>query len=594
MHVVGVPEKLANYLLSEASTPNLAIEADSVRIDLIRGIIAKPVRIYQKRVVAPPVMVADTVQIMINPFLLILKKQPVQHVRIVGVEFKNSIQKEHSRKQGDKGVHEDVEFKLEVVDTIWRDVRINSFIGTLKVLENGWSIEDFTTVLAGDEMTGRVWGDVLYNKTKRVVSGAVNTKLDPNILIPWFEVWNMKFLSMLMQRFEVNSIKPYCSGTFSKEIEKGGPLAIDCHIEFEDGLYRNVYLSKAVTELKIVAGGGKKSVVTLDPLIASCYDGTANIKLVIDTGAQKVSFDGELKDVDPKDVCGYIGILTNGFFDVIKMESPLIANASGAFNYGHRDKTDFTVAIESKRIYANKLYAEDVQFTLRGSGVTNYIENFSGDMCNGKIVADGYVFTANNIVATNKGGYKYNINLTDVRFDELIRILGTGKSHGYSGRIALNTELYGVLNNDFLSTMEGSGHVSVDKGEVFSLPIFGGLSRFMTKAIPGLDFVLRQSDASADFVVGNGKVTTDKLHIDGDVLSLTGDGSYYFDKKLDFEIRVKLLKSHTFVAKVIGTITYPISKLFEFKVGGTLDEPEWRPVNFSSEILKKLGLKKDD
>ena len=593
MHVVGVPEKLANYLLSEASTPNLAIEADSVRIDLIRGIIAKPVRIYQKRVVAPPVMVADTVQIIINPFLLIFKKQPVRHVRIVGVEFKNRIKKEHNKKKQNSGDHEDVKFKLEIVDTVWRDVRISSFIGNINILDDGWTIDDFTTVLTGAGMTGRVWGDILYNKDKKVVSGSVNTKLDPNILVPWFDVWNMKFLSKLMKRFTVNSIKPYCSGTFSKAIEKGGPLEINCHIEFEDGMYRNVYLTKAVTELNIVASDGK-SVVALDPLIASRDDGTANIKLVIDTGARKVSFDGVLEDVNPKDVCGYIGILTNGFFDVIKMESPLVANASGSFDYGHRDKTDFTVAIKSKRIYANKLYAEDVQFMLRGRGVTNYIENFSGDICSGKIVADGYVFSAANIVATNKGGYKYDINLTDVHLDELIRTLGTGKSHDYSGRVALKTELYGVLNDDFLSTMKGTGRISVDKGEVFSLPIFGGLSKFMTKAIPGLDFVLRQSDASADFVVGNGKITTDKLRIDGDVLSLTGDGSYYFDKKLDFDIRVKLLKSHTFVGKVIGTITYPISKLFEFKVGGILEEPEWHPVNFSSEILKKLGLKKDD
>ena len=54
------------------------------------------------------------------------------------------------------------------------------------------------------------------------------------------------------------------------------------------------------------------------------------------------------------------------------------------------------------------------------------------------------------------------------------------------------------------------------------------------------------------------------------------------------------MKSHTFVAKIIGVITYPISKLFEFQVGGTRDNPEWQPINFSTELLKRIGIKKDD
>jgi hypothetical protein len=56
-------------------------------------------------------------------------------------------------------------------------------------------------------------------------------------------------------------------------------------------------------------------------------------------------------------------------------------------------------------------------------------------------------------------------------------------------------------------------------------------------------------------------------------------------------VQVKLLKDDPLIAKVVRLITWPLSKLFEFRLTGTLDAPRWYPVNFSGELLEKLGLK---
>jgi hypothetical protein len=40
----------------------------------------------------------------------------------------------------------------------------------------------------------------------------------------------------------------------------------------------------------------------------------------------------------------------------------------------------------------------------------------------------------------------------------------------------------------------------------------------------------------------------------------------------------------------LRTLTYPISKLFEFKLAGTVSEPQWYPVNFSSDLLERIGI----
>ena len=594
MHIIGVPEKMAIYLLEKASTPNLAIEADLVRVDIFRGIIAEPVRIYQKRVVAPPFMTADRVQIILKPIALLQKKQPVRHVRIIGAKLEKALHKNISKKQNKRIIDENIRFKLEIVDSYWRDFCVNSFVGDMDISSGGWDVNGISITMSDSKTTGQAWGSIGYRATDKLLFGNVKTKLDPNILVPLLKAVKMKFLPILFQRFEVGDIMPYCDGSFTKELYKGGPLTVNAHVEFEKGKYRGVYLTKAETELNIQAEAGKKAVVTLDPLIASRDEGTANLKLVVDTIEQKVSFDGVLNDVNPENICGYIGILTNGFFNVIRMNSPLNAKALGTFNYGDRSRTGFDIDIKTKRIYAKDIYAENASLSICGRGETTYIKDLEGDMYNGKLSGGGYVFTGQANTNSYSAGYKFGVDITNVQLRDMMKSIHDNKERNLSGLLSGTITVEGPLGKEFLNTMTGLGHLSIANGEVFSLPIFGGLSAFMKNIIPGLDFVMRQSNAKTDFMIGDGKIHTDKIFIDGGVLSLSGDGDYYFNKDLDFDIRVKLLKSHTFVAKIIGVITYPISKLFEFQVSGTLDDPEWVPINFSTELLKRIGLKKDD
>jgi len=39
------------------------------------------------------------------------------------------------------------------------------------------------------------------------------------------------------------------------------------------------------------------------------------------------------------------------------------------------------------------------------------------------------------------------------------------------------------------------------------------------------------------------------------------------------------------VAHLVQVLTFPLSKLFEFELSGTLREPHWRPRNLPKEIF---------
>ncbi len=152
----------------------------------------------------------------------------------------------------------------------------------------------------------------------------------------------------------------------------------------------------------------------------------------------------------------------------------------------------------------------------------------------------------------------------------------------------------GMTGKDTIGSLKGHGALRISDGRVFMMPVFGGLSEFMTKIIPGLDLVLKQSDLKTKFVIDKGYIITDKVAVEGDVLSLKAYGSYMLKGDLDFDVQVKLLKEHTFGGKVVRFITYPISKLFEFSLKGSLTDPHWYPENFSLDLLEKIGFGKKE
>jgi hypothetical protein len=188
--------------------------------------------------------------------------------------------------------------------------------------------------------------------------------------------------------------------------------------------------------------------------------------------------------------------------------------------------------------------------------------------------------------------YHLNLRLENGDFDKFVKDIVVRKDQKeYQGRISAKLDMSGKSGRGNINKLNGSGYVHIDDGRVFMLPVFGGLSKFMVKHIPGLGVILSQNDLFCKFIITDGKVHTDKLTVDGDVLSLTGRGDYRIGGNLNVYVQVKMMKGKTLGGKIFRTLTYPISKLFEFKVKGDPLTPYWYPVNFSGDIFRFMEKK---
>lgn len=127
------------------------------------------------------------------------------------------------------------------------------------------------------------------------------------------------------------------------------------------------------------------------------------------------------------------------------------------------------------------------------------------------------------------------------------------------------------------SKMKGEGSIRVEDGQVFAIPVLGPLSEIINKIIPGAGFETAKL-ATADFKVGDQRITTKNMSIEGNGFGLIGYGDIFFvTDKMDMSVRIN--------AKGLpGIVLFPVSKLFEYVSTGSASKPEWRP-----KIIPRFG-----
>jgi hypothetical protein len=143
----------------------------------------------------------------------------------------------------------------------------------------------------------------------------------------------------------------------------------------------------------------------------------------------------------------------------------------------------------------------------------------------------------------------------------------------------------GVVSGSFAFTarmreeekLRGKGNIRVEDGQVFAIPILGPLSDIINTIIPKAGYEAARL-ATADFTIGDEKIRTENLEIEGAGFSLFGNGDIFFMKdRMDMSVRIN-------ARGIPGIVLFPVSKLFEYVSTGSVSKPEWKP-----KIIPRFG-----
>lgn len=436
---------------------------------------------------------------------------------------------------------------------------------------DGLRVEGIDCLLHAGGRPGTVMGGVTYRWGADTVEFDLVTACEPRVVLPWIPD-DAAGLVEFIEGFQFPDEPPVCS--VALRLYPAETNRLEC--SGKAGVGRFSY--RSVTNLGATARftferTGTNAVLTMPSFRVRREEGTADGRMVQDL-ARRTAEIAAVSSLDPKASATMIGPFLEEIVSEFTFGGPVEISVSGTIDYDDWAGTELSVTAEGADIGLLGFVAERAHMRMRLREQVSNIERFEG-------VLYGGPFSGHAEFRPQFGGtgtaYRVACRLEDADFRSVVRALDSEDTYPYKGRLAVSAEIEGVAGEGNGKTAVGAGKVTIGKGHLFEIPLFGGLTSTLAKLVPGFRHVVSQTDASGSFVIRDGKVRSDDVRIEGTILSIKGRGDYYFDERLDFHVQIRLLSDHSLVGRAMNVIAMPVSKLFEFTLGGTWSRPRWFP-----------------
>jgi len=229
-----------------------------------------------------------------------------------------------------------------------------------------------------------------------------------------------------------------------------------------------------------------------------------------------------------------------------------------------------------------RLRAARITGTIHWLGETLVLTNIAAELYGGA----GSGFANFDFRVPHDGAdYQFTAAVTNINLHALAADLSSPTNHlegALFGRIVVTR----ADSRDW-RTLDGFGQARLRDGLIWDIPIFGILSQVLNTVSPGLGNS-RATDAAAAFAITNGVIYSDPLEINTAMTRLQYAGTVDLRENVNALVTAQLLHNLWGVGPFISTIFYPVTKLFEYKVTGTLENPKKEPVYVPKFLLVPL------
>jgi hypothetical protein len=160
---------------------------------------------------------------------------------------------------------------------------------------------------------------------------------------------------------------------------------------------------------------------------------------------------------------------------------------------------------------------------------------------------------------------------TDASLHLLAKDLTDGKTNKLEGLLTGRLEVTHANSGDWQS-WQGAGRVDLRDGLIWDIPIFGVFSPVLDTVMPGLGSS-RARQGSATFTITNGVIDSEDLKIETLMARLRYRGTIDLKGAVDARMEAELFRNAWVVGPVLSLALWPVSKTFEYHIGGTIHKP---------------------
>jgi len=178
--------------------------------------------------------------------------------------------------------------------------------------------------------------------------------------------------------------------------------------------------------------------------------------------------------------------------------------------------------------------------------------------------------------------FRFAAVFSNVLLQDLMNDLSPGTNH-LEGRLHGNLAVTKATTGEWQS-VQGYGDANLQDGLIWDIPIFGVFSPVLDAIVPGLGNS-RASAATGTFTITNGVIRSDDLEIRATGLRLLYRGTVDLESRVNARVEAMLLRDMWLVGPIVSTVFWPVTKMFEYRVTGSLSSPQLAPVYIIPKIV---------
>jgi uncharacterized protein YhdP len=211
------------------------------------------------------------------------------------------------------------------------------------------------------------------------------------------------------------------------------------------------------------------------------------------------------------------------------------------------------------------------------------LTNISAQFYNGKLAGNaGFDFSP-----PVGDDFHFDMRTADADLAQLLPDLGHGtNANKLAGKITGRLVVTWANSRD-IQSWQGFGNMTLNNGELWDIPVFGIFAPVLDTLYPNLGSG-RASDGTATFAITNSVILTDDLELRSPTMRIQYKGTVDFDGKLNARAEAELLRNTAVIGPLVSTVLWPVSKLLEYKIQGTLSKPDPKPVYIPKAFLFPL------
>jgi hypothetical protein len=352
---------------------------------------------------------------------------------------------------------------------------------------------------------------------------------------------------------------PHIVAKVSGDFVDPDAFAYDAQIDAHRCSYRGVGLEDASARLRL-----RESRLDVQDLRLERREGDVRGTLFADFNRHRVTFD-LAAHANPSEVAGLLGEKAARTMAPYRFGPRTAANARGVIDFDRPEGTLWAAHVVNEGFSYWKFIADRAQATLVFTNNTMQINDFDADFYSGKLRGHAVFVFSDTDPSYN---FEFSVERADVH-----TLLGAteDRESAVTGLLTGQATISG--HGIDMVALGGKGQLSVTDGVLWQAPIFGIFSEVLGKT--------KATRAQASFTIANQAVSTEDMQIAAGAFTAQSRGQLGFDGKLDFRVEAQFLRAWP----GIGWISPLIGKLLEYKVGGTIGDPKYRPVNLPKELL---------